>query len=149
MVKKVDETIPPLIDHVGWRLWRASQQWMRRFSAEMVAAGHPVFAEARSQLIPHIAREGTRQSELVTRMGLSKQAVQQLVVALEDDGLVERLPDPDDRRGKVVAFTPRGLALLAAANVVKQRIEKDYRTRLGPEEFAQLVRALDRLEPQE
>lgn len=138
---------PPLIEHVGWRLWRASQQWMRRFSAEMVEAGYPVFAEARSQLIPYILREGTRQSELVACMGLSKQAVQQLVAGLEEDGLVERLPDPDDRRGKVVAFTPQGLALLAAANEVKKRIEKDYRARLGAERFAQLVQALDQLEP--
>jgi DNA-binding MarR family transcriptional regulator len=137
---------PPLIEHVGWRLWRASQQWMRRFSAEMVEAGYPVFAEARAQLIPHIAREGSRQSELVARMGLSKQAVQQLIAGLEDDGLVERLPDLDDRRGKVVAFTPQGLALLAAANEVKKRIEKDYRARLGTERFAQLMQALDLLD---
>jgi DNA-binding MarR family transcriptional regulator len=147
MVKKVDEKpLPPLIDHVGWRLWRASQAWMGRFQRDMVAAGHPVFAEARAQLIPHIEREGTRQAELVLRMGLSKQAVQQLVVGLEQDGLVERLPDPDDARGKVVAFTERGRALLADANEVKKAIEKEYRARLGAERFAQLLAALDGLE---
>ncbi|MBC7955165.1 MAG: MarR family transcriptional regulator [Cytophagales bacterium] len=147
MVKKVDEIrVTPLIDHVGWRLWRASQAWMGRFQRDMVAAGHPVFAEARAQLIPHIDREGTRQSDLVLRMGLSKQAVQQLVVGLERDGLIERLPDPDDARGKVVAFTERGQAMLTDANDVKKTIEKEYRTQLGAEGFAQLVAALDRLD---
>ena len=94
----------------------------------------------------YIEREGTLQSELVTRMRLSKQAVQQLVVALEADGLVERLPDPDDARGKVVAFTAQGLALLADANEVKKKIERDYRAQLGAEGFAQLVQTLDRLD---
>ncbi len=147
MVKKIDEfEFPPLTDHVGWRLWRASQQWLSRFQGEMVAAGHPCFAEARGQLIPHIDREGTRQSDLVLRVGLSKQAVQQLVAGLEADGLVERLPDPDDARGKVVAFTAAGAKLLNQAHEVKKRIERDYRTQLGAEGFAQLLQALDRLD---
>jgi DNA-binding MarR family transcriptional regulator len=142
MVKKIDE-MPPLIDHVGWRLWRASRQWEKRFQQAMVAAGHTVFADARAQLIPHIDREGTRQAELVQRLGLSKQAVQQLVVALEADGLVERLPDPDDARGKVVGFTDQGLRMLAVANEVKLAIEREYRERLGAEGLAQFARALD------
>ena len=36
---------------------------------------------------------------------------------LERAGLVERLPDPADRRGRLVALTDRGLALVDAAVV--------------------------------
>ena len=36
---------------------------------------------------------------------------------LERAGLVARLPDPDDRRGRLVALTDRGLALVDAAVV--------------------------------
>jgi DNA-binding MarR family transcriptional regulator len=36
---------------------------------------------------------------------------------LERAGLVERLPDPEDRRGRLVALTDRGLALVDAAVV--------------------------------
>ena len=36
---------------------------------------------------------------------------------LEQAGLVERLPDPTDRRGRLVALTDRGLALVDAAVV--------------------------------
>ncbi|MBX3620171.1 MAG: MarR family transcriptional regulator [Rhizobacter sp.] len=145
MVKKLDDQAVPLLDHIGWRLWQASRQWVARFERDMVAAGHPVFAEARAQLIPCIEREGTRQSALVARLGLSKQAVQQLIAGLEADGLIERLPDPDDARGKVVAFTDRGLAMLADANEVKKKIERDYRARLGAEGFAHLAQLLGRL----
>lgn len=31
---------------------------------------------------------------------------------LEKAGLVERLPDPDDRRGKLIALTERGLIVI-------------------------------------
>lgn len=145
-VKQLDDKpSPPLIDHIGWRLWRAGEQWQRRFRRDMVAAGHAAFEEARYALLPHIDREGVRQNELAQRCGLSKQAVQQLVDGLEADGIVERQVDPDDARARRVSFTAQGLALLADANAVKLRIAREYRKRLGAAAFAQLEAALEAL----
>ena len=135
---------PPSIDHVGWRLWCASQAWKDRFVAGMLASGHDWFAEARSSIIPHLDREGTRQGTLVQRMGLSKQAVQQLVDDLEREGIVERRPDPNDRRGKFVTFTRKGLKALSDANRVKRKVEADFRNKLGEEDFAKLDELLRR-----
>ncbi len=130
-VKTLDEAAPPLIDHVGFRLFGASAAWQERFATEMRAAGYAWFGEARAALVPHIDRSGTRQSDLTGRLGMTKQAVQQLVDALAADGIVERRTDPEDARGRLVGFTNDGLRMLADANVVKQRIEADYRRRLG------------------
>jgi DNA-binding MarR family transcriptional regulator len=146
LVKKIDEMpMPPLIDHIGWRLVRAAQAWERRFRGDMVAAGYPWFGEARSKVIAHLDRDGTRQADLVGRMGLSKQAVQQLIAPLVDDGLLERQADPSDGRAYRIGFTPAGLRMLAVANEVKLAIEKDFRRRLGKSEFDALSAALDRL----
>ena len=71
----------------------------------MIAAGHDVFAHARSGLLAHMERGGTRQADLVARSGLTKQAVQQFVDELVADGIVERIRDPDDGRGRIVVFT--------------------------------------------
>ena len=90
MVKPLDEIMPPLLDHAGWRLWRVSRQWKACFDAGMRARGYPWFGEARSNVIGYLERSGLPQSELVKRMGLSKQAVQQLVDELVADGIVER-----------------------------------------------------------
>ena len=133
---------PPLIDHVGWQLWRANRDWQHRFRIAMINAGHPSFAEARGALVPYIDREGTRQSDLATRAGLTKQAVQQLVDGLESDGLVERRADPDDARARRVHFTRTGLRALSDANEVKRGIERDYRRRLGDAGFEALQSAL-------
>ena len=133
---------PELLDHIGWALWQAAQTWKRRFSAEMVALGYSWYGEARAAVLAHLDRDGTRQAELTARMGLSKQAVQQLVDGLVADGVVERVADPADGRGRVVRYTAAGLDALRDANRVKQSIEDDYRRTLGAARFRALRDAL-------
>jgi len=143
MVKPLDDIgFPELLDHIGIQLWRAAELWKSEFDAGMIASGHVVFAHARSGLLAYIARGGTRQADLVARSRLTKQAVQQFLDELEADGIVERIRDPDDGRGRVVRFTPRGRQVLADANVVKQQIEERFRRKLGTERFRQLVETL-------
>ncbi|MEO0362726.1 MAG: helix-turn-helix domain-containing protein, partial [Pseudomonadota bacterium] len=74
-------------DHIGWRLWAAASAWKERYATAMIEAGHAWYAEARSSVVPHIG-DGAKQSALVRRMGLTKQAVQQLVDDLEKAGIV-------------------------------------------------------------
>ena len=146
MVKSLDEKDGGApIDHVGWSLFRASEHWQNAFRREMVKSGHPWFAEARANVLPHLDRAGTRQSVLTARMEMSKQAVQQFVDGLVADGVVERSADPDDARGKIVRFTREGLAVLTVANRVKRRIEADFESRLGKAKFQQLCLALAEL----
>jgi DNA-binding MarR family transcriptional regulator len=144
-VKQLDDTLPEVLDHVGWRLWEASTRWQDEFRAGMIALGHGWFGEARANLIAYMEPGGLRQSELTMRSGLTKQAVQQFLDELVGDGVVERRPDPKDRRGKVVVFTAAGHRMRRDANAVKRRIEKRYRTLLGDDRFAQLLNILNEL----
>jgi DNA-binding MarR family transcriptional regulator len=146
MVKKLDKKIEPLPDHIGWRLWNANRAWQAEFAAAMRAAGHGWFTEARAGLLGHIARKGTRQTALIDRTGISKQAVQQLLDGLEGEGIVERVADTLDRRGKFVRYTEKGLAALRDGDRIKFEIEAHYRKRIGDAEFAGLMSALRALE---
>src|SRR5215471_3938978 len=106
MVKKLDESPnPDLLDHVGWQLWRAYESWERRFEERMSRAGYPWVTEAKADVLAYLDRAGTPQSELPAKMRLSKQAVQQFVDQLAEEGIVERKPHPDDARSKVIFFT--------------------------------------------
>lgn len=87
-------------------------------------------------------RRGIRQSALIERSGISKQAVQQLLDGLEVEGVIERIPDEQDRRGKHVRYTERGLAALRDGEHIKSAIEHRYRERLGNERFDALMEAL-------
>jgi len=82
--------------------------------------------------------QGARPSELAARRGMTKQAVNYLLGELERRGYLERRADPDDRRSKRVALTPRGeLAALTIRDAVHE-VERDWEHRLGRERFAQL-----------
>ncbi|MEO0363222.1 MAG: MarR family transcriptional regulator, partial [Pseudomonadota bacterium] len=78
---------------------------------------------------------------------LTKQAVQQLVDDLEKAGIVERIADPDDRRGKIVRFTEKGTIARRDAARVKARIEAEMRAELGDEAFERLYELLRRVAP--
>ncbi|WAX94954.1 helix-turn-helix domain-containing protein [Aminobacter sp. NyZ550] len=150
MVKQLDKNAAkPLPDHVGWRLWQASRAWQAEFAEAMRAAGHGWFSESRAGLLGHIARRGTRQAALIERAGISKQAVQQLLDGLEAEGVIERAPDLEDKRGKLVLYTAKGLAALDDGDAIKLDIEKRYRQHLGEGGFDALMAALRALaEPQ-
>lgn len=126
-------------DHLGWRLWLASRQWQARFVAAMREAGHDWFTDARANLLAHVARAGTPQSVLISRMGISKQAVQQLVDGLVAEGVLERLPDPADSRSRIVRYTEAGAAAIRDADRIKRQIEDEYRARLGDQRFDMLM----------
>jgi DNA-binding MarR family transcriptional regulator len=146
LVKDLDElTSIELLDHVGWRLWLAAAGWKIEFEAGMRGLGYEWFGEARSNLLAYIGPRGIRQKVLVERAAMSKQAVQQLLDELVEEGVVERVQDRHDRRGKFIRYTRAGLKVLRDANVVKTSIEDRYRTKLGDAAFRQLMDSLRRL----
>ncbi|MEI9410633.1 MarR family winged helix-turn-helix transcriptional regulator [Mesorhizobium salmacidum] len=146
MVKQLDEKTEASPDHVGWRLWQAGRAWQVEFAAAMRSAGHAWFSEARAGLLGHIPRNGTRQSALIERAATSKQAVQQLLDGLEAEGVLERLPDPRDGRGKLVCYTRKGLDALRDGDRIKLQIERGYIDRIGEQRFAALMDALRTLD---
>ena len=146
MVKKIDELkYPPLENHVGVRLWRLSEIWKKAFDREMVQLGYPYFADARSNILRHVAPNGTAQAMIVKRMGLSKQAVQQLIDDLVKDGVIAKKPDPVDGRSNIIGLTQAGLAALHDANVVKRKIEQKFAKLVGQVKLSQLNDILDEL----
>ena len=142
MVKHLDEIGETLLDHVGWRLWQANRAWQTEFVAGMRAAGHGWFSEARAGLLGNLPRKGLRQTALIERMTISKQAVQQLLDGLEAEGIVERLPDPLDGRGRLVRYTSSGLAALRDGDRIKVEIERAWTGRIGRERFSALMAGL-------
>ena len=92
--------------------------------------GIPVRA-AHMSLFPHLDLAGTRQTELARRMGISKQAVNQLVSELAGFGVIERVPDPSDGRALLVRFTPEGARSLFDGLAVLHELDAELRKQLG------------------
>lgn len=146
IVKVLDNVeMPELIDHIGWQLWRAAGGWKERFDNAMIAAGYPWFREARARVFSVLDFEGTPQAVLAERLGVTKQAIQQLVDQLVENGYVERLVDPDDARSRIVVYTASGARLMTDANRIKTRLHRTYRRKLGPGAFDALIATLNTL----
>jgi DNA-binding MarR family transcriptional regulator len=80
-------------------------------------------------------------TELMRATMLSSGGMTKRLDRMEESGLVERLPDPHDRRGTLVALTPRGKATIDTAIEAHVRNETRLLDGLAPADR----RALDRL----
>jgi DNA-binding MarR family transcriptional regulator len=97
-------------------------------------------------LFPHIDLEGgTRVTELASKLGVTKQAVGQLVDDLQAYGWVERRPDPDDGRAKRVHFTEHGKASMLDGLQHLRSVEKQLTRALGKPVLTSLHDALLKL----
>lgn len=143
MVKPLDDIA--LIDHVGWRLWRLARLWKAEFERAMAARRLQWCSGARAELVGALRQGARPQSALVGELGITKQAVQQVVDELSALGAVERHADPDDARARLVALTAKGRKALEESNAVKREIEARLRKALGTRRFAQLMDDLDSL----
>ena len=97
---------------------------------------------AHMSLFPHIDLDGTRPSELARRLGISKQAVGQLVDDLAAMGVVERRPDPADRRAILVAFTEAGRASILKGLAHLRQVEDELGQAVGKKHMRALREAL-------
>lgn len=120
---------------------------------ERVSARHggPPLRRSHTSLLPHIALEGTRLTDLAERLGVTKQAVSQLVDDLVARGVLERLPDPDDARARRVVFTERGRQSLCEGLAELSALEEEVESWIGKKPMHALRYALltihDRLDP--
>lgn len=143
-------THPPLIDHIGWDLWQAMQRWKQDFDTAMAARGYAWISDARGAVFRHIGQSGVEQTALPGKLGISKQAVQQVLDTLQRDGIITRKPSPKDARKKRIMLTEAGLEAMRAGNDAKTEIEQRYITALGKDRLETLqesLRALGALDP--
>jgi DNA-binding MarR family transcriptional regulator len=93
-------------------------------------------------LLPHVDLDGTRITDRAERLGISKQAVSQLVGDLEAMGVMARLPDPEDARARRVVFTRLGRQALLDGLGLLRTLERELTPAIGDQTMAQLRLAL-------
>jgi DNA-binding MarR family transcriptional regulator len=85
------------------------------------------------------------QGALADAAGMTKTALAELLVRLEERGIVERRVAPDDSRCRLVSITPSGAELLARAKPLGDRLDAEFLAPLDPAEQATLLDLLRRL----
>ena len=100
--------------------------------------GHGAVRPAHGAVFQYLDDTGTTVSLLAERAQMTKQAMAELVQHLETNGYVQRVPDPTDRRAKLVLPTERGLDVIAVAQAIAPEVEEQITNLLG----ARRMRAL-------
>jgi DNA-binding MarR family transcriptional regulator len=95
---------------------------------------------AEGRTLAHAARAGVvRQNVLAERMGVEAMTLSGALDRLEAQGLVERQPDPTDRRAKLVTVTEQADRLLARMAPISMALRDDASRDIAPEDWARLL----------
>ena len=107
--------------------------------------GHPDIRPPHNNVFQFLDADGTRVSVLAERAAITKQSMAELVAHLERHGYVERVPDPSDRRAKLVRSTTRGSEVYEVAREVVAEMEADWTRRVGAQRMNELRATLEEL----
>ncbi len=121
------------------------------FVRELIAAEEPVLAAHGLTMWGYVVlstldRGAMRtQAALAEAINADKTRIIRTLDELQEQGYIERLPDPDDRRARLLAITDEGRALKDAAQTEIQRGEERWLADLSPDERRVFLRVLRRM----
>jgi DNA-binding MarR family transcriptional regulator len=95
------------------------------------------------RMLAHAARAGmVRQNVLAEHIGIEAMTLSTYIDRLEAKGLVERMPDPNDRRAKLVRLTEAASEALGSVNAAAASIRSDASAAMEPADWVALLRLL-------
>ena len=103
-------------------------------------------AGARAFLLGHVARMApVRATDLAEHVHLDLSTISRHLRGLEESGLLERSPDPDDRRASLLNVTDEGRVVLERATAARTALFASATSGWTDSEVDELVRLLHRL----
>jgi DNA-binding MarR family transcriptional regulator len=131
-----DETLPEAF-------WAVARQ-LRHMSQETLAPWDITPSQLRALRV--LARRGVmRLSELSDHLHIAARSTTEVADALEARGLMQRRPDPDDRRATLVGLTEHGTSVLDAIRAARGTETERAFGRLSQTDRAHLARILGQL----
>ncbi|MGW2088750.1 MarR family winged helix-turn-helix transcriptional regulator [Streptomyces sp. NPDC001880] len=120
---------------VGSLTFLVRRAWLNMRSA--IAGELTAFGLSTSQyatLLMTEARPGMSASDIAREVASSRQAANEMLVGLEQEGLIERQPNPSDRRSHQIFVTESGRARLTDARKAVDRCEAELEASFTPEQ---------------
>ncbi len=102
---------------------------------KLLAAGFEDLRPVHRSILRDLLTSNLRPSELATRLGLSKQAVNDLVREFEANGYITLEADPDDGRAKRIVATDRGWQASETAQASSNAVGRRWAELVGEERY--------------
>jgi DNA-binding MarR family transcriptional regulator len=105
--------------------------------ARLAEAGYDDLHTRHGAVLAYLDEDGIRATELARLTGRHKQVIGRMVDELEELGYVERRPDPQDRRAKLIFPTERGLDQVRLGDEIVADIEARHSRKIGARTYAE------------
>ena len=105
--------------------------------ARLAEAGYDDLHPRHGAVLAYLDEDGIRATELARLTSRHKQIIGRMVDELEELGYVERRPDPQDRRAKLIFPTERGLEQVRLGDEIVADIEARHAMEIGARTYAE------------
>ena len=129
-------------DSFGFTITDVARMTRSLLEKRIATAGMGITAGEARALIHIAALDGARQNRIAERLGVEPMTACSYIDRLEQRGLVERTPDPDDRRAKNVMTTDSARQLIDNILDIGTAIREDALNGLSPAESEAMMAAL-------
>ncbi|WP_042410470.1 MarR family winged helix-turn-helix transcriptional regulator [Streptacidiphilus carbonis] len=142
----------PTRPSIGLLLRLLYQHHAQEIDAALSGAGFGDLRPAHANVFPFLTAEGISVSDLAALARVRKQTMAEAVDQLERLGYVERRPNPQDRRSRLVFATERGASVRPVTHATAAGVEDRWAELTSPDELealrASLLHLLTRLRGQ-
>jgi MarR family transcriptional regulator, transcriptional regulator for hemolysin len=129
-------------ESIGFLIAETARLQRSEFERRIATAGFELTPGEARALLNIGSRSGCRQNEIAEKMGVEPMTMSGYIDKLESLELVERLPDPTDRRARNVVLKPKAEPMLAEIRKLAKALLSDMVTEMAEDEREALHNAL-------
>lgn len=118
-------------DFIMMNLVSALYWFDEALQANLEDSGYPGLNRTQSLLLANIAAGNRRAIQIARNLGLTRQAISQILADLESREIITISSDPDDKRARIVDFHSRAAKLREVASCILAELESQLATRIG------------------
>jgi DNA-binding MarR family transcriptional regulator len=127
-------------------LWDAAlQAFLAEFRAQLEGTEYGDIRPTHGCVFRFVRDEGMRLTRLADLAGITKQSAGEIVDDLVQRGYVERVPDPADKRAKLICLTDRGREAQATGFALFGEAERRWIERFGAERWRAMRELLEEI----
>ena len=118
---------------------------LTEFEQELAESGYGDIRPTHGCVFRFVRKDGMRLTELAECGGITKQSCGEMVDDLVGLGYVERIPDPADRRAKLIRLTEKGAKAQGVGFGLFAELEERWAERYGVERMEALRELLEEI----
>jgi DNA-binding MarR family transcriptional regulator len=114
----------------------ASEAMFAEFRENLIEAGYGDVRPTHGCVFRFVREDGMRLTELAHLADMTKQSIGEIVDDLAGLGYLERVPDPDDKRAKLIRLTAKGEKAQSVGFSLFAKLERRWGERYGADRIA-------------